>query len=83
MKQLGQRIRGLLNTRLGFLVLAIALFWVKTYWAYNTKFNLGVKGSMQHLLLAINPIPTTLLLFGIACISAGGSHTLRCWSSTR
>lgn len=71
MKQLGQRIRGLLNTRLGFLVLAIALFWVKTYWAYNTKFNLGVKGSMQHLLLAINPIPTTLLLFGIALYLSG------------
>ncbi|WP_125706718.1 LTA synthase family protein [Lacticaseibacillus daqingensis] len=71
MKQIGSRIRGYFNTRFGFFVLAIALFWVKTYWAYQTKFNLGVKGSMQELLLAINPLPTTLLLFGIALYMSG------------
>ncbi|WP_179396292.1 LTA synthase family protein [Lacticaseibacillus absianus] len=71
MKQIGSRIRGYFNTRFGFFVLAIALFWAKTYWAYNNKFNLGVKGSMQELLLAINPIPTTLLLFGIALYLSG------------
>lgn len=71
MKLIGGKIRGFFNTRLGFSVLAIALFWVKTYWAYNTKFNLGVKGQMQHLLLALNPLPTTILLFGLAFYLSG------------
>ncbi|WP_225048161.1 LTA synthase family protein [Lacticaseibacillus kribbianus] len=71
MKQIGRRIRAYFNTRFGFFVLAIVLFWLKTYWAYNTKFNLGVKGDMQQLLLAINPIPTTILLFGIALYLSG------------
>jgi lipoteichoic acid synthase len=71
MRHLGSKIRALLNSRLGFFVLAIALFWAKTYWAYHNKFNLGVKGSMQDMLLALNPIPTTLLLFGIALYLSG------------
>lgn len=65
MKQLGGRIREFFNTRPGFLILALALFWAKTLWAYNTKFNLGSEGSFQHLLLALNPIPAALLLFGL------------------
>ena len=50
MNQIGAKIRGFFNTRLGFLVLAIVLFWAKTYWAYQAKFNLGVTGSFQHLI---------------------------------
>ncbi|KRL39869.1 LTA synthase family protein [Lacticaseibacillus manihotivorans] len=71
MKHIGSKIRGFFDSRLGFFFLAIALFWAKTYWAYQNKFNLGVKGSMQDLLLALNPIPTTLLLFGIALYMRG------------
>ena len=71
MNQLGSKLRGFFNTRLGFFVLAIVLFWAKTYWAYQSKFNLGVTGSFQHLILAINPIPTTLFLFGIALYMSG------------
>lgn len=71
MKLIGSKVRAFFSSRLGFFVLAIALFWAKTYWAYNNKFNLGVKGSMQELLLALNPIPTTLLLFGIALYLSG------------
>ncbi|MFD1484802.1 LTA synthase family protein [Lacticaseibacillus baoqingensis] len=71
MRHLGSKIRAFFNSRLGFFVLAIALFWAKTYWAYSNKFNLGVKGSMQQMLLVLNPIPTTLLLFGIALYLSG------------
>ncbi|WP_373443518.1 LTA synthase family protein [Lacticaseibacillus paracasei] len=71
MNQLGSKLREFFNTRLGFFVLAIVLFWAKTYWAYQSKFNLGVTGSFQHLILAINPIPTTLFLFGIALYMSG------------
>ncbi|MCH4172727.1 MAG: LTA synthase family protein [Lactobacillus sp.] len=71
MKKVGQKIRGAFNTRIGFFILAIALFWLKTWWAYLSKFNLGAKGSVQNLLLMINPIPTTILLFGIALYLTG------------
>ncbi len=71
MKQVGGRIRGALNSRLGFFVLAIALFWAKTLWAYNAKFSLGVEGGFQKMLLALNPFPTTILLFGIALYMSG------------
>ncbi|WP_125572498.1 LTA synthase family protein [Lacticaseibacillus songhuajiangensis] len=71
MKQVGGRIRQFFNTRVGFLILAIALFWAKTLWAYNNKFNLGVEGSFQKFLLALNPLPTTLLLFGIVLYMKG------------
>ncbi|WP_424320800.1 LTA synthase family protein [Lacticaseibacillus chiayiensis] len=71
MNQIGTKLRGFFNTRLGFLALAIVLFWAKTYWAYQVKFNLGATGSFQHLILAINPIPTTLFLFGIALYMSG------------
>ncbi|MCD2257248.1 LTA synthase family protein [Lactobacillus sp. CC-MHH1034] len=71
MKTVGKKIRGILNTRVGFFMLAIILFWLKTWWTYLNKFNLGAKGSIQHLLLMINPFPTTILLFGIALYLAG------------
>lgn len=71
MKQVGSRIRAVLSSRLGFFVLAIVMFWAKTLWVYNTRFSLGVDGAFQKMLLAINPLPTTLLLFGIALYMTG------------
>ncbi|WP_155287930.1 LTA synthase family protein [Lacticaseibacillus zhaodongensis] len=71
MKQVGGRIKSFFNSRGGFMILAIALFWVKIFWAYNTKFNLGAEGGFQKMLLALNPIPTTLLLFGIVLYMKG------------
>ena len=60
MKQIGGRIKSFVNSRGGFMILAIALFWVKTFWAYNTKFNLGADTGFQKMLLALSPNPTTL-----------------------
>lgn len=71
MKQIGHKIQAGLSTRWGFFLFAVALFWLKTIYAYQTKFNLGVKGGMQAFLMTINPIPTTLLLFGIALFMNG------------
>ncbi len=51
MKELGGRIRRALSTRMGFFILAVALFWAKTLWAYNTKFNLGSTGSFSNCYL--------------------------------
>ncbi|MCH4058061.1 MAG: LTA synthase family protein [Lactobacillaceae bacterium] len=71
MKRCTQKLRSFWNSRWGFFILAVLLFLAKTYYAYTTKFNLGVKGSMQYLLLALNPLPTTILLFGIALYFKG------------
>lgn len=71
MKQIGHKIQSGLSTRWGFFLFAVALFWLKTIYVYQTKFNLGVKGGMQAFLMTINPIPTTLLLFGIALLMNG------------
>ncbi|WP_409022167.1 LTA synthase family protein [Dellaglioa sp. P0083] len=60
-----------LSSRWGFLLLTLVLFWAKTVVAYETKFTLGATGSMQQFLLYINPIPTALLLFGIAIYFKG------------
>lgn len=71
MKNLKNRITNFLNTKLGFFAFAVILCWIKTYLIYLTKFNLGVHGSMQAFLLLLNPIPTTLLLLGIAIYMKG------------
>ncbi|KRL08076.1 LTA synthase family protein [Schleiferilactobacillus perolens] len=71
MKNALQATRRFLNSRWGFFLLAVVLFWAKTVYAYTTKFNLGVKGSMQFLLLMLNPLPTTILLFGVALYLKG------------
>ncbi len=70
-KQFMSKTRSLLSTRMGFFLFAVILFWLKTYVAYQTKFSLGVSGSVQQFLLFINPISFTLLLFGISLFSKG------------
>ena len=61
----------LTKTKLGFFTVVVVFFWIKTYLAYITKFNLGVVGSMQKFLLLINPLPTAILLIGIGLFFKG------------
>ena len=42
------------------------LFWIKTLIAYFTDFKLGAQGLVQYPIVLINPLGTTLLLFGLA-----------------
>ena len=49
-----------------FFQLTIILTWVKTYISYYLDFSLGVKGLLQHLILLINPIGVTLLIFSLS-----------------
>ncbi|MHA8110036.1 LTA synthase family protein [Lactobacillaceae bacterium Melli_B4] len=60
-----------LNSKLGFFLLVLFLFWAKTYFAYQTEFTLGAKGALQQFLLVVNPIPAGILLFGIALYFRG------------
>lgn len=66
-----KRTTAKLNTVFGFFILVVVLFCIKTYIAYQTEFSLGVKGGVQQFLLAVNPIPAALLLFGIALYFRG------------
>lgn len=66
-----KKVRSGLNTRLGFFILAVLLFGIKSYFAYKTKFSLGVSGGMQNLLLAFNPFPFAVLLLGLALYMRG------------
>ena len=71
MKTALQKLRRVLNTKLGFFLLVVLLFCLKSYWAYQNEFNLGVKGSMQQFLLAFNTIPSALVFLGIALYFRG------------
>lgn len=61
-----QKIKETARNNFGFLFSAIILFWLKTYLAYNLEFSLGVEGIYQQLLLFINPLASTLFIFGLS-----------------
>lgn len=61
-----KRLSKLVNTRIGFFALLVFLFWIKTLIAYFTDFKLDAQGLVQYLIVLINPLGTTLLLFGLA-----------------
>lgn len=62
---------GKVNTTLGFYLLTVVLFWLKTYIAYKSEFTLGVKGPVQEFILFLNPFPTAIVLLGIALYFRG------------
>ncbi|ALX50631.1 LTA synthase family protein [Lentibacillus amyloliquefaciens] len=56
---------------MGFFLLALVLFWMKTYIIYISEFNLGVTNLLQHFLLFINPLSSGLILLGLALFFKG------------
>lgn len=61
-----KKLKTFLDMRLGFFTLLTFLFWLKTYLSYQLDFSLGVVGPAQQFILVINPIATTIFIFGIA-----------------
>ncbi|WP_010624115.1 LTA synthase family protein [Companilactobacillus versmoldensis] len=61
-----RKIQNFLNKRLGFMTLLIFFLWIKTVIAYYIDFSLGVADPIQHFILIINPIATSVLLLGFA-----------------
>ncbi|NRD79964.1 LTA synthase family protein [Bacillus sp. BRMEA1] len=57
------------NSHLTFFAIAVFLFWIKTYVAYQNVFKLGISDNLQKFLLAINPISSALLFLGLAFLS--------------
>ncbi len=56
------------NSYITFFVIAVVLFWIKTYAAYQIEFNLGIDNALQKFLLFINPLSSALFFFGIALL---------------
>ena len=61
-----QIISHVVNTRLGFILTLLVLYWLKTMCAYHVDFSLGLENPYQLLLSIINPIPLGLLLLGLS-----------------
>ena len=53
------------NKRLGFFGLLLVLMWLKNMLAYTLDFHLSLENALQHFILIINPIATTLLLLSV------------------
>ncbi|WP_066061652.1 LTA synthase family protein [Neobacillus soli] len=56
------------NNHITFLAIAVVLFWLKTYAAYQIEFKLGIDNNLQKFLLLINPLSSALFFFGIALL---------------
>ena len=54
------------QTRLGFVLTLLTIYWIKTLWAYFIDFNLDTKGFYQTFIAIINPLPIGLLFIGLA-----------------
>lgn len=65
-KKLQEIFLTFIKTRLGFILLLLSIYWLKTMWAYFVDFNLDTKGFYQNFIAIINPIPIGLLLLGLA-----------------
>lgn len=55
-----------MSTRLGFTLLLVILYWLKTLFAYFFRFDLDFDESFQIFLAVFNPLASSLLLIGLA-----------------
>lgn len=61
-----RKLRAMKDTRMGFFTILVFLFWLKTIFAYFADFRLGLTDPLQWIIMFINPIATTILLFSVA-----------------
>lgn len=57
------------NNHLVYFLIAVILFWLKTYIAYQVDFRLGPDNSMQKFLVFFNPLSSALFFLGFAFLS--------------
>jgi len=69
------RIKSLLNKRIGFFIFALILLWIKTYVAYLLEFDLGVTGLFQNIILLLNPLPSAVLFLSLALYFKGSKKS--------
>ncbi|HDV4625457.1 TPA: glycerol phosphate lipoteichoic acid synthase, partial [Bacillus anthracis] len=71
MKQFLLKSKSVLSNHFGFFLFAVILFWLKTYAAYVTEFNLGISNTIQKFLLFFNPLSSAVLFLGLALFAKG------------
>ena len=54
-----------------FFAIAALFIWIKSYVIYLVEFNLDIQNILQHFLLLINPISSTLIFLSIALFARG------------
>src|SRR5690625_6026514 len=54
-----------------FFTIAALFIWLKSYLIYLFEFNLVIQNGLQHFLLFINPLSSTLIFLGIALFARG------------
>ena len=64
-------MRRFISSKMQFFAIAAILIWLKTYVIYLIEFNLGIQNLLQHFLLFINPLSSTLIFLGIAFFARG------------
>jgi lipoteichoic acid synthase len=57
------------NSYLIYFVIAVVLFWMKTYISYQINFKLETDNNLQKFLLLINPLSSALFFLGFALLS--------------
>ncbi|MED2766070.1 glycerol phosphate lipoteichoic acid synthase, partial [Bacillus thuringiensis] len=71
MKRFLLKSQRVLSNHFGFFLFAVILFWLKTYAAYVTEFNLGISNTIQKFLLFFNPLSSAVLFLGLALFAKG------------
>lgn len=64
-------MKNFISSKMGFFTIAAAFIWLKSYIVYLIEFNLDIQNLMQHFLLLINPISSSLVFLGIALFARG------------
>ena len=54
---------------MGFFLIAIIMFWIKTYIGYRVEFHLGIENALQQILLFVNPLSSAILFLALAFFS--------------
>ena len=64
-------MKNYISSRMGFFTVAAVFIWLKSYLVYLIEFNLELQNFLQHFLLFLNPISSTLVFLGIALFGRG------------
>lgn len=60
-----------ISSKMHFFTIAAVFIWLKSYFIYLYEFNLDIQSGLQHFLLILNPISSTLIFLGIALFARG------------
>ncbi|TYR80860.1 LTA synthase family protein [Priestia megaterium] len=71
MKQLITSGKNIFVKQLPLFLIAVLLFWIKTYAVYQVEFNLGLENFIQKFLLFINPVGSAIFFFAFALLFKG------------